>query len=148
MTQPSAIDDILAEHAGLETQLADPALHNDPAAARRVGKRFAELAPVMATYRKLESARDDLNAARELAADDPSFAAEVPELERQVEEFEQALADLLAPRDPHDGDDVVLEVKSGEGGEESPRLGAAPGPVVKPSPPQPRGGGGVRAPPP
>ncbi|MBF6356383.1 peptide chain release factor 1 [Nocardia higoensis] len=119
MTQPSAIDDILAEHAGLETQLADPALHNDPSAARRVGKRFAELAPVMATYRKLESAKDDLSAARELAVDDPSFAAEVPELERQVEEFEQALADLLAPRDPHDGDDVVLEVKSGEGGEES-----------------------------
>ena len=42
-TKPSAIDDILAEHAGLEQQLSDPALHNDPAAARRVGKRFAEL---------------------------------------------------------------------------------------------------------
>ncbi|MBF6248912.1 PCRF domain-containing protein, partial [Nocardia elegans] len=104
MTQPSAIDDILAEHAGLETQLADPTLHNDPSAARRVGKRFAELAPIMATYRKLESARADLTAARELAADDASFAAEVPELERQVDELEQALADLLAPRDPHDGD--------------------------------------------
>ncbi|WP_280182064.1 PCRF domain-containing protein, partial [Nocardia farcinica] len=65
MTQPSAIDDILAEHAGLETQLADPTLHNDPSAARRVGKRFAELAPIMATYRKLESARADQSAAPE-----------------------------------------------------------------------------------
>ncbi|MET8775417.1 peptide chain release factor 1 [Nocardia sp. NPDC050713] len=119
MTQPSAIDDILAEHAGLETQLADPALHNDPGAARRVGKRFAELAPIMATYNKLKSAHDDLAAAQELADDDPAFAAEIPDLRRQVEELEQALADLLAPRDPHDGDDVVLEVKSGEGGEES-----------------------------
>ena len=35
-TQPSAIDDILAEHSGLEQQLADPALHNDPAAARKL----------------------------------------------------------------------------------------------------------------
>ncbi|MEV0712646.1 peptide chain release factor 1 [Nocardia aurea] len=119
MTQPSAIDDILAEHAGLEMQLADPALHNDPGAARRVGKRFAELAPVMATHSKLSAARDDLAAAKELAADDSSFAAEVPELQAQVVELEQTLADLLAPRDPHDGDDVVLEVKSGEGGEES-----------------------------
>lgn len=116
---PSAIDDILAEYAGLETQLADPALHNDPGAARRVGKRFAELAPVMATYKKLAAARDDLEAARELAADDSAFAAEVPGLETQVDQLEQALTDLLAPRDPHDGDDVVLEVKSGEGGEES-----------------------------
>ncbi|MEV0360436.1 peptide chain release factor 1 [Nocardia sp. NPDC050697] len=119
MTQPSAIDDILAEHAGLEAQLADPALHNDPGAARRVGKRFAELAPVMSTYRKLAATRDDLAAAEELAADDASFAAEVPELRAQAEELERTLADLLAPRDPHDGDDVVLELKSGEGGEES-----------------------------
>ncbi len=77
-TKPSAVDDILAEHAGLEQQLSDPALHNDPAAARRVGKRFAELAPVMATYTKLKAAREDLEAARELASDDAAFAAEVP----------------------------------------------------------------------
>lgn len=118
-TQPSAIDDILAEHAGLEQQLADPALHNDASAARKAGKRFSELAPIMSTYQKLKSAEDDLAAARELAADDSSFASEIPELEAQVEELDKALTDLLAPRDPHDGDDVVLELKSGEGGEES-----------------------------
>src|SRR5918992_3476790 len=32
---------------------------------------------------------------------------------------ERRLADLLVPRDPHDGDDVIMEIKSGEGGEES-----------------------------
>ncbi|MEO9328161.1 peptide chain release factor 1 [Gordonia aurantiaca] len=116
---PSAIDDILAEHSGLERQLADPSLHDDPAAARRVGKRFAELAPIMATYHKLKAAREDLEAARELAADDPSFAAEIPALEEKVDELDTALTDLLAPRDPHDADDVVLEIKSGAGGEES-----------------------------
>ncbi len=116
---PSAIDDILAEHSGLERQLADPSLHDDPAAARRVGKRFAELAPVMSPYNQLKAAREDLEAARELAADDPSFAAEIPALERTVEELDATLTDLLAPRDPHDSDDVVLEIKSGAGGEES-----------------------------
>ncbi|MFJ4658437.1 peptide chain release factor 1 [Nocardia sp. NPDC088792] len=118
-TAPNAIDDILAEYAGLELQLADPSLHNDPGAARRVGKRFAELGPIMATYNKLKTAREDLAAAEELAADDSSFAAEVPGLQAQAEELHKQLTDLLAPRDPHDADDVVLEVKSGEGGEES-----------------------------
>ncbi|WP_299577367.1 peptide chain release factor 1 [uncultured Williamsia sp.] len=118
-TQPSAVDDVLAEYAGLESQMADPSLHDDPAAARRVGKRFAELAQVKATHDRLVAARDDLVAARELAADDPTFASEVTELEATVAELDVALADLLAPRDPHDGDDVVLEIKSGEGGEES-----------------------------
>ncbi|MEB3051776.1 peptide chain release factor 1 [Mycolicibacter sp. MYC123] len=113
------IDALLTEHADLETQLSDPELHNNPVEARRAGRRFAQLAPIVATYRKLESARGDLEAARELAADDASFAAEVPELEARVVELDTTLTDMLAPRDPHDADDIVLEVKSGEGGEES-----------------------------
>ena len=114
-----AIDGILAEHSDLERQLSDPDLHSDADKARKVGRRFAQLAPIVGTYRKLEAARGDLGAARELSADDASFAAEVDELAVTVEELETHLADLLAPRDPHDADDVVLEVKSGEGGEES-----------------------------
>ena len=113
------IDGLLTEHADLERQLADPNLHADPGAARKVGRRFARISPIVATYRKLEAARGDLEAARELGADDESFAAEVPGLEATVDELETQLSDLLAPRDPHDGDDIVLEVKSGEGGEES-----------------------------
>ena len=114
-----AIDALLTEHAELERRLADPELHADQGAARKVGRRFAQLAPIVATYRKLEAARGDLAAARELAADDDSFAAEVGQLETQVGHLDTQLTDMLAPRDPHDADDIVLEVKSGEGGEES-----------------------------
>ena len=113
------IDALLAEHTDLERQLSDPALHADPTAARRVGRRFAQVSPIVSTHRKLETARGDLEAARELAAEDEAFAAEVPELVARVDELDNHLTDLLAPRDPHDSDDVVLEVKSGEGGEES-----------------------------
>jgi len=115
----AAVDTVLSEHADLERQLSDPELHGDAANARRVGKRFSQLAPIVATYRKLEAARGDLEAARELAVDDSSFADEVNELEARVAELDDQLTDMLAPRDPHDADDVVLEVKSGEGGEES-----------------------------
>ena len=47
------IDALLAEHAALETQLSDPALHNDPSEARRAGRCFAQLAPIIANHRKL-----------------------------------------------------------------------------------------------
>ena len=120
MTQPvQTIDVLLAEHADLEHALADPELHNNPAEARKAGRRFARLAPIVATHRKLMAARDDLETARELVADDESFADEVVELESRVAELDTQLTDMLAPRDPHDPDDIVLEVKSGEGGEES-----------------------------
>ncbi|WP_111510957.1 peptide chain release factor 1 [Mycobacterium kyogaense] len=115
----TAIDAILAEHAELEQRLSEPELHADPATARKVGRRFAQIAPIVATSRKLDAARGDLDTARELAADDSSFVGEVAELTETVERLETALTDLLAPRDPHDADDIVLEVKSGEGGEES-----------------------------
>ena len=117
MTQ--TIDALLAEHADLERQLADPGLHADAAKARRAGRRFAQLAPIVTTHRRLEAARGDLETARELAADDESFAGEVTQLEARVAELDNQLTDMLAPRDPHDADDVLLEVKSGEGGEES-----------------------------
>jgi peptide chain release factor 1 len=115
----SQIEALLAEHADLERQLADPGLHADAGAAKRVGRRFAKISPIVSAYRKLETASGDLEAAKELAAEDSSFAAEIPDLEARVSKLETQLTDLLAPRDPHDGDDVVLEVKSGEGGEES-----------------------------
>ncbi|QYL20053.1 peptide chain release factor 1 [Mycolicibacterium pallens] len=115
----ATVEAVLTEHADLERQMSDPALHADAGNARRVGRRFAQLAPIVTTYRRLEAARGDLEAARELAAEDASFAAEVPDLEAKVAELDAHLTDLLAPRDPHDADDIVLEVKSGEGGEES-----------------------------
>src|SRR6185369_12360924 len=85
------IEALLAEHADLERALSDPTLHADAARARKVGRRFAQLAPIVATYRKLEATRGDLEAARELAADDDSFAAEVDELAARAEELDTQL---------------------------------------------------------
>src|SRR6185312_17382241 len=82
------IEALLAEHADLERQLGDPNLHADAGAARKVGRRFAQVSPIVVTYRKLEAAQGDLEAARELAAEDAAFAAEVPELEARVAELD------------------------------------------------------------
>jgi peptide chain release factor 1 len=113
------LSSLLEEYAELERRLADPAIHADQVAARKVGRRFAELTPISKTAAELDQARTDLIAARELAAEDPDFAAEAEELAERVPVIEERLAELLAPRDPNDGKDVILEVKAGEGGEES-----------------------------
>ncbi|HEX7107199.1 MAG TPA: peptide chain release factor 1 [Acidothermaceae bacterium] len=114
-----AVEELIAEHADLEKRLADPALHTNAGAARSLGRRYAQLTPIIETYRRWKSLGDDLEAARELADADPSFRAEIPELERQIEQATEELRALLVPRDPNDGKDVILEVKAGEGGEES-----------------------------
>ncbi|WP_435243441.1 peptide chain release factor 1 [Streptomyces cucumeris] len=114
-----AVEELIGEHADLETRLADPAVHADQREAMRLNKRYAELTPILAVYREWKRAGDDIGTAQELAQDDPDFADEVKELELRREELTERLRLLLVPRDPSDDKDVILEVKAGEGGEES-----------------------------
>jgi len=116
---PEALEALLTEYVELEERLADPLVHADQATARKLGRRYSELTPVVRTIRELERVRNDISAAEELAGEDSAFAAEADELRTRIPELEQKLTELLLPRDPHDGSDIVMEVKSGEGGEES-----------------------------
>src|SRR5689334_5033089 len=110
---------LVEEHADLERQLADPEVFGDQDLVRRLNKRYAALGPTVAAYHAWHRATDDLQAARELAKEDEGFAAEVPALEATLQAAEDKLRRLLVPRDPDDDRDVILEVKAGEGGEES-----------------------------
>jgi len=113
------VDNLLTEYADLERELADPAVHADQDRARKLGRRYSELTPIVKAVRELDSVRDDLAAAKELAAEDDGFAAEATALAERIPALEERLSELLVPRDPHDGSDVIVEIKSGEGGEES-----------------------------
>lgn len=109
---------LLTEHAEVEAALADPAVHGDVARARALGRRYAELGRVVAAYRAWRAAADDAEAARELA-EDPAIAAELPVLVEAERERAEVLRAILVPRDPDDARDVLLEIRAGEGGEES-----------------------------
>jgi peptide chain release factor 1 len=115
----STLSELLGEYAEVERRLADPSVHSDQDAARTLGRRFAELAPVKAAADELDATRADLGTALELATEDASFAAEAETLEQRIAELEARLRQLLLPRDPNDSKDVILEIKAGEGGEES-----------------------------
>jgi peptide chain release factor 1 len=115
----STLDELLAEHAELERRLADPSVHADRNTARKLGRRHAELGPVARAAADLQAAREDLEAARELAGEDATFAAEAESIAERIVGMEQRLGELMAPRDPNDAADIVMEIKSGEGGEES-----------------------------
>ncbi|GAA2612688.1 peptide chain release factor 1 [Paractinoplanes durhamensis] len=113
------LSSLLEEYADLEKQMEDPSIHADQALVRRVGRRFAELAPIYAANAELEAARGDLAAARELAAEDSAFAGEVEAVAATLAPLEEKLGEMLIPRDPNDAKDVIVEIKAGEGGQES-----------------------------
>jgi peptide chain release factor 1 len=113
------LEELVAEHAALESKLADPAVHADQGQARTLGRRYAELGPIVSAYTEWQRLGDDLAAARELGEDDPSIRAEIPGMEQRRAELEEQLRLLLLPKDPNDDKDVIVEVKAGEGGDES-----------------------------
>jgi len=110
---------MVREYQELEKQMADPSIHEDQGKARQLGRRYAQLGPVVAGFNAWKSAADDLEAAKEMAAEDPSFASEIPAMEASVETAADKLEELLLPRDPNDDRDVIIEVKAGAGGDES-----------------------------
>jgi peptide chain release factor 1 len=110
---------LVDEHADLETELADPAIHADQGKARTLGRRYAELGPIVTAYQDWVRVGEDLKTARELSAEDASFRAEASELEARQAELAEQLRLLLLPTDPNDEKDVILEVQAGPGGDES-----------------------------
>ncbi|QBX56498.1 peptide chain release factor 1 [Nocardioides seonyuensis] len=114
-----AVAGLANEHAELEMRLGAPETHADQRLAKQLNQRYAELSAVLATWREWLALGGDIDAARELAADDPAFAAEADELTARRATVEERLRHLLVPRDPTDAKDAIVEVKSGEGGEES-----------------------------
>jgi peptide chain release factor 1 len=114
-----SVQGLLDEHAAIQAQLSDPAVYADQSAARKLGRRSAELQGIVEAYNKWRGLNDDLEAAKEMADEDPEFAAEVEQLEEQIPAAQERLRRLLIPRDPDDARNVILEVKGGEGGDEA-----------------------------
>ncbi|WP_297556182.1 peptide chain release factor 1 [uncultured Actinomyces sp.] len=114
-----AVEPLLQEYREVELQLADPQVLGDRVRSRKLAKRFSELGAVKAVADRFTQALGDFEAAQEMAELDEEFAAELPAMEQALQKAHDKLVRTLVPRDPSDADDVILEVKAGEGGEES-----------------------------
>jgi len=114
-----AVEGLIAEHHELEQRLADPAIHADQGLARRLNQRYAELSAIVRAYQDWQRLVEDAQAAHELVREDVGFAEEAAALDERLAAAEERLRHLLVPRDPADAKDAIVEIKSGEGGEES-----------------------------
>ena len=114
-----SVQPLLAEHASLQEQLSDASVHQNPALAKKLNRRYAVVSAIVSAYNQVISLTEDLVATKDLAKEDEAFAAELPAIEAKVTEANEKLRRLLIPRDPDDGRDVIMEIKAGEGGAES-----------------------------
>jgi peptide chain release factor 1 len=119
------LTDLESEYETLEARLPDIYASGDQDATRTAGRRYAELKPIIETFRELRSARTQLDEAREMVRTETEAEMrdlardEMAEKESSVADLEGRLKVLLLPKDPNDDKNVILEVRGAEGGEEA-----------------------------
>ena len=119
------LEEIAARHAALEASLADPAVLSDRSRYTEMAKAHAEIDATVRTFRQMQEAERDVASARELLretsdADEAAYLKEEADAaEARRDRLEEQLKELLAPRDPNDDKDVIVEIRAAVGGEES-----------------------------
>jgi peptide chain release factor 1 len=119
------LEEIEARYESVGREMAASAVAGDQDRLRELGRAFAELGGIVGPYREYKEAVAQALDARDLAKReaDPEmeayFREEAERAEARSGELRARLEQLLAPKDPNDGKDVILEVRAGAGGQEA-----------------------------
>jgi peptide chain release factor 1 len=109
------VDELERSYREAHERMSDPAVYNDHREAADAGRRLKELEGPHKLAVQWREARDDLEAAR----GDAELAELVEESERKLERLEEELKLALVETDPADSKDVIIEIRSGAGGDEA-----------------------------
>ncbi|HYZ92481.1 MAG TPA: peptide chain release factor 1 [Actinomycetota bacterium] len=119
------LDEVAAEHAHLLDELGQPEVISDRERYVELAKKAAELEDLVRAYEAWKAASTEANEARELSSEGGSaeeqeyYASTLTDAEGRASEAEQRVRELLAPPDPRDQRAVIVEVRSGAGGDEA-----------------------------
>lgn len=124
MDELERIDELEGEYEQVLTELSAPDAAQDRKRFLALSRRHKALESIVLAARELRSAREDLDAAKEMleetTGDEQKLGREeLAGAQARVGEVELRLRDLLLPRDPNDGRHVIVELRGAEGGEEA-----------------------------
>lgn len=116
------IDELTAEKTELGAFLTSPTAYSDPDFTGK-NKRFTELEAIIEKATLRETLEQQLIEAKELVGGSDELAElaklEVTETEDRLASLEEELFIMLAPKDPNDEKNVIMEIRAGAGGDEA-----------------------------
>lgn len=116
------IDNLKAEKQELGDFLARPDAYSDPSFTAK-NKRFSELEAIIDKVTLRDTLEQQLTEAKELTTGNDELAelakSEVTETEQRLDALENELFLMLAPRNPNDDKNVIIEIRAGAGGDEA-----------------------------
>lgn len=118
------LEQIADKYRVLEEKLTDPSLISDLKKYKKVNQEYKSLQPIVEVYHKYKDVLGNIETSKEmLKEDDPEMKEmaqlELDELKVQQATLEEEIKILLIPKDMEDTKDVVLEIRSGTGGDEA-----------------------------
>ena len=109
------IDELERSYRETRERMSDPDVYNDHREAAEVGRRLKELEGPFRLTQEWREVQADLTA----VGDDADLTELLPELEQRRGQIEEELKLALAPSDPADRKDVIVEIRQGVGGDEA-----------------------------
>ena len=110
----------------LHTQelLSDPEIVSDMKKFTKLNKEYKELQKFSDVYHEYKTVLDNLSNAKEMLSDSDKemkemAQAEIEDLKPKRVELEERIKVMLIPKDPEDSKDIILEIRSGTGGDEA-----------------------------
>jgi len=118
------LESIYNHYLSIQEKLSDPEVISDMKRFSKLNKEYKSLEEIVEAYKKYKHILESIESARAMVKDpDQDMQAmakeELEELEPEQEKIEEALKILLIPKDPDDSLDVVIEIRSGTGGDEA-----------------------------
>lgn len=115
-------EELQAEKQSLGEFLAQPTAYTDPDFTKK-NKRFTELEGIIEKATERETIEKQLAEAKQLAQGNDELAdlakMEIPEDEAKLASIEEELFVMLAPKDPNDEKNIIIEIRAGAGGDEA-----------------------------
>ncbi len=119
------IDKVKKEYDEIIAGLSDPTVTSDPQKCAVLGKKKAEMDPVINKITQYEQLDREMRGNAEIinTEDDPEMKQMAIEentaLSPKIAQCEKDLEILLLPKDPNDTKDIIIEIRAGAGGDES-----------------------------
>ncbi len=119
------LEELVQRYQEVLNELAEPAIANNQERYRKLMKEEADLSEIVAVYKEYKAAKEGIE--ESLLLLDEESDEEMKELVKEelnsckekVEETERKLKILLLPKDPNDDKNVIVEIRSGAGGDEA-----------------------------
>ena len=119
------LEDLVKRLEEIREELADPGIASDQKRFRSLMKEQSDLAPIVEAFEEYKNCQQTIADSEEMLGEESDeemremLKEELADAKKRTLDLEHELKILLLPKDPNDDKNVIIEIRSGAGGDEA-----------------------------